>query len=94
MKRKETFVGTWRRLDATGARDIRIAQSALRHFEADDTYRPKNVGLFKEKAGGDIWSDQWSVENIALPEPPGHLGDLLAEEHADLTAANPPRMTR
>lgn len=91
MKKSSPFRGSWRRLDGADARDVRIASSAQEHFEADEGYRPPNIGWFKDASGG-AWSETSLVPVIALPEPAGQLVGLLAEEHVDLNAANAPRM--
>ncbi len=81
------FRGSWRRLDGADARDVRIASSVRDHVEADEGYRPDNVAWFKT-ACGDVWSDESVVPVIALPEPPGRLAEVLADEHVDLGQAN------
>ncbi|MGZ4468400.1 MAG: DUF2235 domain-containing protein [Nocardioidaceae bacterium] len=86
------FRGSWRRLDGAEARDVRIASSAQRHWEAHEGYDSPNIGWFKA-ANGDVWSERSVLPVIALPEPPGTLDHLLEEEHVDLAAANPPRVT-
>jgi len=85
------FRGSWRRLDGARARDVRIASSAQQHFEADEGYRSPNIAWFKAASGG-AWSEESVVPVIALPEPAGQLGELLADEYVDLTVANATRM--
>jgi hypothetical protein len=93
VKKNQHFRGSRRRLDGADARDVRIASSAQQHFEADEGYRPPNIDWFREASGG-AWSEASVVPVIALPEPSGQLGDLLAEDHVDLNTANIPRMSR
>ena len=93
LKRNPTFRGSWRKLDADGARDIRIASSAAKHFDDEESsYQPKNIGWFKTQSEKYRPWQEATVEVIALPEPHGQLRARLASEHIDLTVANPPRM--
>ncbi len=91
VRRSHRFRGSWRTLEASDARDVRIAASAVQHWEADESYRSPNVGWFRSDHGDDL--SGVTVDVIALPEPSRSLRTRLEDEHVDLAAANPARVT-